>query len=102
MTQACAVIFLILTNVSIGTNGRQQEVDELREEISSTEPNNPTEKESRLYRTNGVCARPKADRRAGMALRNQTRCYSPIFVRNSSIINGVLGSPNDYARTKTV
>jgi hypothetical protein len=65
MTQACAATSPILTNGSTGTNGRQQEVDELREEINSTEPNSPAEKESRLHRTDGLRSRPKADRRAG-------------------------------------
>jgi len=49
MTQAFAAIFLILTSGSTGTNGKRQEVDELREEINSTEPNSPVEKESRIH-----------------------------------------------------
>jgi hypothetical protein len=56
-----------------GNNTKQQEVDELREEINSTEANSLAEKECRIHRTNGLCARPKADRRAGMGIRNQTR-----------------------------
>ena len=70
MTQVCAAISPILTNGSIGTNGRQQEVDELREEINSTEPEIPAEKKSRLHRTDGLRSRHRAGGRAGMALRN--------------------------------
>ena len=77
----CVKLHVHSQTEALASNGRQQEVDELPEEINSTEPESPAEKESRVHLTDGLRPRLETAGRLAMGLRNYPTATGPsLFV----------------------